>query len=84
MENAWLEVLHQPTDGTGRQVSGSGCEVIANWVQVRLVALTSLDPLVIGPSSSGPSVGIKGSKRAGGLPAQSSPVGLKLKGVMVD
>lgn len=84
MENAWLEVLHQPTDETGRQVSGLGREVIANHVQVGSVAQPSLDPLAIEPSSSSPSVGLKGSKRAGGLPAQSSPMGLKLKGVVVD
>lgn len=84
MENAWLEVLHQPTDKTGRQVSGSGREVIANRVQVGSVAQPSLDPLAIEPSSSSPSMGLKGSKRAGGLLAQSSPMGLKLKGVVVD
>lgn len=84
MENAWLKVLHQPTDGTGRQVSGSGHKVIANRVQVGSVTQPSLDPLAIEPSSSSPSVGLKGSKRVGGLPAQSSPVGLKLKGVVVD
>lgn len=65
-------------------MSGSGHEVIANRVQVGSMALPSLDPLAIGPSSSGPSMVLKGSKRAGGLPAQSSPMGLKLKSVMVD
>lgn len=65
-------------------MSGSGREVIANRVQVGSVARPSLDPLAIGSSLSGLSVGLKGSKRAGGLPAQSSPMGLNLKGVVVD
>lgn len=84
MENAQLEALHQPTDRMGGQVSGSGHEVIANRVQNGSVARPSLDPLAIGPSSSGPFVGSKGLKRVGGLPAQGSPVGIKLKGVVVD
>lgn len=48
------------------------------------MARPSLDPLAIGPSSSGLSVGSKGSKRAGRLPVQGSPIGLKLKDVVVD
>lgn len=61
---AWLEALHLSTDGTGGEVSGSGREVIANWVQVGSVARPFLDSLAIGPPSSGPSMGSKGSKRS--------------------
>lgn len=84
LENVRLKALFLSADGTDGQASGSGGEVIVNRVQVGSVARLSLDPSEIGPSLSGPTVGLLGSKRAGGRSSQGPSVGLKLKGVVAD
>lgn len=66
LENARLEALLLPADGTGGQESGAGGEGIENRVQVGSVARVSLDPPEVGPSSSSLSVGLLGSKQDGG------------------
>ncbi|WKA03705.1 hypothetical protein VitviT2T_021800 [Vitis vinifera] len=84
LENARLEALLLPVDGTGGQDSGAGGEGTEKRVQVGSVAQVPLDPPKVRPSSSGLSMGLLGSKQAGGSSLNGPSAGLKLKGVVID
>ena len=79
LENARLEALLLPVDGTDGQDSGAGGEGTEKRVQVGSMARVPLDPPKVRPSSSGLSMGLLGSKQAGG-----PSTGLKLKRVVTD
>ena len=78
---ARLEALLLPVDGMGAQESGLGREVTANCAQGSATQ-AFFEALVFGPPSSGPIMGSKELKRAGGLFMQCPSKGLKLKGVV--